>query len=318
MARLVLDGADPQRILLLSFSRRAAQSLQRRVGRMLHQALGFGATQPPPALPWSGTFHGVGARLLRDYAPRIGLDPAFTIADRGDSEDLLGLLRHERGLSKTHARFPLKGTCLAIYSRVLNSQQPLEQVLQQHYPWCAAWPAELKALFRAYVDAKQASACSTTTTCCCTGARCSTMPSWRGAGTRFPHVLVDEYQDTNRLQAARAARAQARRPRPGVVGDDAQSIYAFRAAEVRNILDFPGQFDTRCRVDAAAQLPLQPTHPAGLQCRHRAGPRALRQDTVERAGRRQRSRNWSAWPTKPNKPAGWPTRCCCSAKAGWP
>ena len=122
VARLVLDGADPQRILLLSFSRRAAQSLQRRVGRMLHQALGFGATQPPPALPWSGTFHGVGARLLRDYAPRIGLNPAFTIADRGDSEDLLGLLRHELGLSKTHARFPLKGTCLAIYSRV--RQQP--------------------------------------------------------------------------------------------------------------------------------------------------------------------------------------------------
>jgi DNA helicase II / ATP-dependent DNA helicase PcrA len=244
VARLVLDGADPQRILLLSFSRRAAQSLQRRVGRLLHQALGFGATQPPPALPWSGTFHSVGARLLRDYAPRIGLDPAFTIADRGDSEDLLGLLRHELGLSKTHARFPLKGTCLAIYSRVVNSQQPLEQMLQQHFPWCVAWPAELKALFRAYVDAKQAQ---------CVLDYDDLLLYWRHLlddaalarelGTRFPHVLVDEYQDTNRLQARvlRALKPDGRGL--AVVGDDAQSIYAFRAAEVRNILDFPSQFD---------------------------------------------------------------------------
>ena len=105
VARLVLDGADPQRILLLSFSRRAAQSLQRRVGRLLHQALGFGATQQPPALPWSGTFHSVGARLLRDYAPRTGLNPAFTIADRGDSEDLLGLLRQSRGCRRRMRAF---------------------------------------------------------------------------------------------------------------------------------------------------------------------------------------------------------------------
>ena len=244
VARLVLDGADPHRILLLSFSRRAAQSLQRRVGRMLHQALGFGATQPPPALPWSGTFHGVGARLLRDYAPRIGLNPAFTIADRGDSEDLLGLLRHEQGLSKTHARFPLKGTCLAIYSRVVNSQQPLEQVLQQHFPWCAAWPAELKALFRAYVDAKQAQCVLDYDDLLLYWSHMLADPTLAATlGQRFQHVLVDEYQDTNRLQAQvlRALKPDGRGL--AVVGDDAQSIYSFRAAEVRNILDFPGQFD---------------------------------------------------------------------------
>ena len=90
VARLVLDGADPQRIMLLSFSRRAAQDLQRRVGRLLHQVLGFGATQRAPTLPWSGTFHSVGARLLREHAEQIGLPPHFTILDRGDSEDLLG------------------------------------------------------------------------------------------------------------------------------------------------------------------------------------------------------------------------------------
>ncbi len=253
VARLVLDGADPQGILLLSFSRRAAQSLQRRVGRMLHQALGFGATQQPPTLPWSGTFHSVAARLLREHAQCIGLNPAFTIADRGDSEDLLGLLRHEQGLSKTHARFPLKGTCLAIYSRVVNSQEPLAQVLQQRYPWCAAWQDELKTLFRAYVAEKQTQ---------CVLDYDDLLLYWshmldddalaRELGTRFRHVLVDEYQDTNRLQARvlRALKPDGRGL--AVVGDDAQSIYSFRAAEVRNILDFASQFEP-----AAAVLTLQ-------------------------------------------------------------
>jgi DNA helicase-2/ATP-dependent DNA helicase PcrA len=244
VARLVLDGADPQRILLLSFSRRAASSLQRRVGRLLHQALGFGATQPPPALPWSGTFHGVGARLLRDYAPRTGLNPAFTIADRGDSEDLLGLLRHEQGLSKTQARFPLKGTCLAIYSRVVNSQQPLAQVLAGHFPWCAAWEAELKALFRAYVQAKQAQRVLDYDDLLLYWSHLLDDPALaRELGGRFEHVLVDEYQDTNRLQARVLRSLKPDGRGLAVVGDDAQAIYAFRAAEVRNILDFPAQFD---------------------------------------------------------------------------
>jgi DNA helicase-2/ATP-dependent DNA helicase PcrA len=249
VARLVLDGADPQRILLLSFSRRAAQSLQRRVGGMLHQALGLRSTQPAPALPWSGTFHGVGARLLREHAPRIGLNPAFTIADRGDSEDLLGLVRHEQGLSKAHRRFPLKGTCLDIYSRVVNSQEPLEQVLRQRFPWCAAWQAELKALFRGYVAEKHRQ---------CTLDYDDLLLYWShmlddatlaGAiGERFEHVLVDEYQDTNRLQARvlRALKPDGRGL--AVVGDDAQAIYAFRAAEVRNILDFPAQFEPAATV----------------------------------------------------------------------
>jgi DNA helicase-2/ATP-dependent DNA helicase PcrA len=243
VARLVLDGADPRRVLLLSFSRRAAQDLQRRVGRLLHQALGFGASQRAPELPWAGTFHGVGAKLLRDYAERIGLNPAFTIADRGDSEDLLGLLRHEQGLSSTHNRFPLKGTCLAIYSRVVNGREPLGQVLQQRFPWCREREAELKALFRAYVDDKQRQ--------CVLDYDDLLLAWWQMAqdralaaelGARFSHVLVDEYQDTNRLQAAILLALKPDGRGLSVVGDDAQSIYAFRAAEVRNILDFPQAF----------------------------------------------------------------------------
>src|SRR5438270_568309 len=135
VANLVKHGADPQRIMLLTFSRRAAQEMERRVGSVLQQALGLAATQPLPNLPWSGTFHSIGARLLREYAPRIGLQDSFTIHDRGDAEDLMGMVRHEIGLAQTKNRFPLKGTCLGIYSRVLNTRDPLPRVLQETYPW---------------------------------------------------------------------------------------------------------------------------------------------------------------------------------------
>ena len=249
VARLVLAGADPQRILMLTFSRRAALEMQRRVGRVLHRALGFGATQQAPALHWAGTFHGIGARLLREYAGAIGLAPNFTIQDRGDSEDLMGLVRHELQFATTKNRFPLKATCLAIYSRALNSRAPLNELLRDVYPWCAAWEDELKHLFRGYVAEKQNQ---------CVLDYDDLLLYWsqmledaalaRHVSARFDHVLVDEYQDTNRLQAAilRALKPDGRGLT--VVGDDAQAIYSFRAAEVRNILDFPDQFDPPARV----------------------------------------------------------------------
>ena len=249
VARLVLAGADPQRLLLLTFSRRAAQEMQRRVGRVLHQALGFGATQRAPQLHWAGTFHGVGARLLREYAPQLGLPETFTIQDRGDSEDLMGLVRHELGLANAKNRFPLKATCLAIYSRVVNCQRPLGEVLLEAYPWCQAWEGELKQLFGSYVAEKQRQ---------CVLDYDDLLVYWAQmldeaalashVSARFDHVLVDEYQDTNRLQAAilRALRPDGRGLT--VVGDDAQSIYSFRAAEVRNILDFPAQFEPPARI----------------------------------------------------------------------
>ena len=244
VARLVLQGADPQRLLLLSFSRRAAASLQRRVGLLLHQALGLRGTQAAPVLPWAGTFHSVAARLLREQAPRIGLQPDFTIADRADSEDLMGWVRQEQGLAASHARFPLKGTCLAIYSRVLNSQCELTQVLQQHFGWCAMWPTELKRLFAGYAAHKQRQHVLDYD---------DLLLYWRHLlddaalarelGARFRHVLVDEYQDTNRLQAHILQRLKPDGRGLAVVGDDAQSIYAFRCAEPRNMLDFAAQFD---------------------------------------------------------------------------
>src|SRR5215470_7984896 len=101
VAHLIVQGADPRRILLLTFSRRAAAEMTRRVERITAHALRDRAGLAPGALGWSGTFHAIGARLLREYAPAIGLDRAFTIHDREDSADLINLIRHDHGLSKT-------------------------------------------------------------------------------------------------------------------------------------------------------------------------------------------------------------------------
>lgn len=156
VAHLIVKGADPRRILLMTFSRRAASEMAKRVERIAGEVLGRDASVITDALTWAGTFHGIGARLLRDYALEIGLDPAFTIHDREDSADLMNLARHELGFSKTESRFPTKGTCLQIYSRAVNAQAPLGEVLGSVFPWCAGWADQLKALFSAYVEAKQA------------------------------------------------------------------------------------------------------------------------------------------------------------------
>ncbi|RWP65486.1 ATP-dependent helicase [Mesorhizobium sp.] len=243
VAHLIVRGADPRRILLMTFSRRAASELAKRVERIAGEVLGRDASIITDALTWAGTFHGIGARLLRDYALEIGLDPAFTIHDREDSADLMNLARHELGFSKTEGRFPTKGTCLAIYSRAVNAQAPLGEVLGSVFPWCAGWAEQLKALFARYVEAKQAQNVLDYDDLLLYWAQMAGEPEISAhLGGRFDHVLVDEYQDTNRLQASILAALKPDGSGLTVVGDDAQSIYSFRAAEVRNILDFPKQF----------------------------------------------------------------------------
>src|SRR5690606_8769158 len=100
-------------------------------------------------------FHGIGARILREYAIELGLDPQFTIHDREDSADLMNLVRHDLGFSKTENRFPAKGTCLSIYSRTVNAEAALDEVLRANYPWVGCWEKELRELFAGYVEAKQ-------------------------------------------------------------------------------------------------------------------------------------------------------------------
>src|SRR5256714_1004049 len=243
VAHLVVNGADPRRILLMTFSRRAASEMTRRVERIARKVLGDSAGIMTDALQWAGTFHGIGARLLRDYSDQIGLDCAFTIHDREDSADLMNLVRHELGFSKTESRFPTKSTCLSIYSRCVNAEMPIEQVLGFSFPWCTGWASELKDLFAAYVEAKQKHNVLDYDDLLLYWAQAMKEPSLaEEIGGRFDHVLVDEYQDTNRLQSSILLALKPGGDGLTVVGDDAQSIYSFRAATVRNILDFPAQF----------------------------------------------------------------------------
>jgi DNA helicase II / ATP-dependent DNA helicase PcrA len=243
VAHLIVQGADPRRMLLLTFSRRAAIEMSRRVERIAARALPDQARLIVDALTWSGTFHAIGARLLREYAEQIGLDHAFTIHDREDSADLMNLVRHDLGFSKTEERFPAKNTCLAIYSRAVNAECPLDEVLGSNFPWCAGWEDELKTLFGSYVEAKQRQQVLDYDDLLLYWAQMMQVDHIaRGVSSRFDHVLVDEYQDTNRLQASILLALKPDGKGLTVVGDDAQSIYSFRAATVRNILDFPSHF----------------------------------------------------------------------------
>ena len=243
VAHLIVNGADPRRILLMTFSRRAASEMTKRVERIARKVMGDNAGVMTDGLAWAGTFHGIGARLLRDHADQIGLDPAFTIHDREDSADLMNLIRHEKGFSKTESRFPTKGTCLSIYSRCVNAETAIEQVLGTSFSWCAGWADELKELFAAYVEAKQKQNVLDYDDLLLYWAQTMGDPALaEEIGGRFDHVLVDEYQDTNRLQSSILLALKPSGHGLTVVGDDAQSIYSFRAATVRNILDFPDQF----------------------------------------------------------------------------
>ncbi len=245
VAHLIASGADPQRLLLLTFTRRAAVEMTRRAERIASAVRVEGAA-PAGAMRvrWSGTFHAIANRLLRLHATGVGLDPAFTVLDRSDATDLLDLARGELGLNKKEVRFPKKGTCFAIYSHVVNTQQPLEKTLEENFPWCAKHADELRGLFKAYVGAKQAQNVLDYDDLLLYWYHLMSDPTLAArVRERFDHVLVDEYQDTNTLQASILLGLKPDGRGVTVVGDDAQSIYSFRAASVRNILDFPHHFD---------------------------------------------------------------------------
>jgi DNA helicase-2/ATP-dependent DNA helicase PcrA len=246
VAHLIVNGADPRRILLMTFSRRAASEMARRVERICRQVLGNNSAVMSDALAWSGTFHGIGARLLRIYAEQIGLNVDFTIHDREDSADLMNLVRHELGFSKSESRFPTKATCLAIYSRAVNSESSIKEILKTAFPWVTGWDEQLKALFAGYVEAKQAQNVLDYDDLLLYWAQMVSEPELADdIGNRFDHILLDEYQDTNRLQSSIVMALKPGGRGLTVVGDDAQSIYSFRAATIRNILDFPNAFSPK-------------------------------------------------------------------------
>ena len=258
VAHLTIHGVDPARILMLTFTRRAAVEMRRRareiVKKALNEPLGGVSQSVSARLTWAGTFHSMGNRLLRHYARHLKLDPQFTVMDRADSADLMDVVRQELGLAAKEQRFPRKETCLAIYSHRINTQKPLKESLEQQYPWCAQWEAELTRLYRSYVERKQRhSILDYDDLLLYWHAMMGEAKLAKHVGEHFDHVLVDEYQDTNHLQAQILLALKPDGAGLTVVGDDAQAIYSFRAASVENILTFPDRFQPRAEVITLAQ-----------------------------------------------------------------
>jgi DNA helicase-2/ATP-dependent DNA helicase PcrA len=228
VAHLVEQGVDPERLLLLTFSRRAGQEMIDRVG---------GATERRAAARiWGGTFHAIANRLLRMHGESVGLPPSFTVLDQGDARDLFGLVRAEHGATVTGRRFPRPDTIATIYSRVVNAQSPIDDTLRDHFPWCVEHADALRALFRAYTERKRAVHVLDYDDLLLFWRALIRSPEAGGrVQSRFDHVLVDEYQDTNRIQSEIVAELAAPHNGVTVVGDDAQAIYGFRAATVENL-----------------------------------------------------------------------------------
>jgi DNA helicase-2/ATP-dependent DNA helicase PcrA len=236
VAHLIERGVPPERILLLTFTRRAAQEMlgrvERLVGKACHHVQG-------------GTFHATAHRLLRRYGAAAGVPSDFTIMDQEDSQDLMHMARVQLGYGDKTKRFPKKETLHRVYSRHVNTDIPVGTILADEFPQFAEFLPDITRIFADYTARK--------------GTRNlvdydDLLLFWAGMlesspevaariAALYDHLLVDEYQDTNLLQA-RILRGLCRNhTNVTVVGDDAQSVYSFRGASFRNILDFPQQFE---------------------------------------------------------------------------
>jgi DNA helicase II / ATP-dependent DNA helicase PcrA len=235
VAWLVRAGVPPERILLLTFTRRAAREMLRRSRTMVSTSTGRGVL--------GGTFHSVANHLLRQHAAALGLPSGFGLLDASDAADVLDLLREEHGHAQSRTRFPKKGTLLEIYSRTVNSQCRLSELVAELFPWCEEHTEAIAALFKAYTARKKTLGVIDLD---------DLLLYWRALtadevigpklSERFEHVLVDEYQDVNGLQVDIVRNLRRHCRELTAVGDDLQAIYGWRAASVDHILDFAVHF----------------------------------------------------------------------------
>ncbi len=235
VAELIGKGVPPERILLLTFTRRAAAEMIRRASNM--------SGSSSAGKVWGGTFHAMANRLLRIYGEAMGLSPEFTIMDQSDAGDLMNLIRSELGVAKGKRRFPRKETLVSIYSRTVAAQEQLGKVLNERFPWCEGEFEGIREIFQHYTTRKRAqNVLDYDDLLLYWHALATTDGVGQAMAERFEHILVDEYQDTNAMQSEVLRALRVRNSNITVVGDDAQSIYSFRAATIRNILDFPKQY----------------------------------------------------------------------------
>jgi DNA helicase-2/ATP-dependent DNA helicase PcrA len=243
VAWLIAQGLAPERILLLTFTRRAAREMLMRTRALLERA-GIAARGQVVG----GTFHAVAWRLVRLYAAPLGLPPRLSVLDAGDSADLLDLAREELGYAESGRRFPRKASLADIYSRTVNAQRPLSGVLAEQFPWCEPYAGEIGRIFSRYGRRKREAQALDLD---------DLLLYWRALVTHkvagpqlagmFDHLLVDEYQDVNALQVEIVRGLRRDNRGLTVVGDDLQAIYGFRAASAEHILGFPTLFPDTAR-----------------------------------------------------------------------
>jgi DNA helicase-2/ATP-dependent DNA helicase PcrA len=235
VAFLLEQGIPPDRLLLLTFTNKAAREMMRRVGELLRNEL---------TDLWGGTFHSVGARLLRRHAEMLGYRPDFTIMDREDAEDMLKACIAEADIDVKATRFPKPQVVAEVLSLSVNTQQPLGAVLDRQFPWFTPLAAQVEDIARRYASRKRATNSMDFD---------DLLAGWlqllqahadlrERYQRRFQFVLVDEYQDTNKLQADLIDLLAARHKNVMAVGDDSQSIYAWRGANFKNIIEFPKRY----------------------------------------------------------------------------
>jgi len=235
VAHLIDIGVDPRSILLLTFTRRAAEEMLRRASVLIDSRCSQVA---------GGTFHSFGNMVLRQFGRRIDLPPSFTIMDRTDSEDAIQLLRAEMGLNHKDKRFPRKQTVAEIFSMALNKQTTVPRLIENEYPHLYESLEDLLRLYEGYAEYK-ATKTLVDYDDLLTKVKLlleSHEEVRRRLSETYRFIMVDEYQDTNYLQSRIVRLLAAAHNNVAVVGDDAQSIYSFRGADFRNIMDFPNAF----------------------------------------------------------------------------
>ena len=235
VSRLIEDGVDPSEILLLTFTNKASREMLSRVEQLV--------TVDTRRI-WGGTFHSVGNRLLRRHADAIGYRSSFGILDDEDAKEMMESAVSSIGVNTLEKRFPKGDVLLDIYSFLINTRTPLELHLEQNFPHFVNYAGEIVDVFRRYKERKrEANAMDFDDLLVFWKLLLEERPEIaEGLKRRFRHILVDEYQDTNRLQAEIVDGMASVRRNVMVVGDDAQSIYSFRGASFENILTFPLRF----------------------------------------------------------------------------
>lgn len=274
------EGVAPERIVLLTFTRRAAREMLQRTRTLIPMPVGSGGVL-------GGTFHSVAHRFVRLHASALGLPPGFGVLDAGDGADVIDLIREEHGHAQSRIRFPKKSTLLDIYSRTVNAQQPLADVITESFPWCEEHLEAMAALFKAYTARKRTLGVLDLD---------DLLVYWRALATdeliglqmhdAFDHVMIDEYQDVNGLQAEIVRALRSERREVTAVGDDFQAIYGWRSASPEHILEFPTHFpeasvitlernyrSTQAILDVANELAAQASRafPKRLRCEIQAG-----------------------------------------------